>query len=461
MPLGVCRLNRRILLLVMGFGVSMGLTSCGVFGSGYSLKKPTSGLTMRVLASQGTTATTDFGGLVYINGQYDILARVQELSAGTSPGLMAISPNREIVAAFDAGSNSVYSANTASESAGNHVQLPGPTFSMAVPTASGLAFAAVPSAEVTGYSFLGAVDYINISSGSIIATIAVPNAQTIVSNSDGSQILAFSSSSNPEFANSVIVLSPTLASPPVDTSCLTNPPNAVCTIVPGFDHPVYAIINGTTAYIFNCGAECGGTQASIQTLDLASFAVGTPVPVNGATWGFLSGTSLYTAGNGTPTGQPCASLPLAAPTAATYCGTLDIVNLDTMTDPYYNNPATEIAIPNGYHWRMDMSVNGQLFVGSKQCTNIGNVNNPAGEVRGCLAIYDTSNNSVIFPPDNGDVTGLQSFSTRYIEYVVEGGLLRVYNTNNALDVLLINDDVPEGTINVLGRVGDVKAIDFF
>src|SRR5277367_605889 len=204
MPLGVCRLNRRILLLVMGFGVSMGLTSCGVFGSGYSLKKPTSGLTMRVLASQGTTATTDFGGLVYINGQYDILARVQELSAGTSPGLMAISPNREIVAAFDAGSNSVYSANTASESSGNHVQLPGPTFSMAVPTASGLAFAAVPSAEVTGYSFLGAVDYINISSGSIIATIAVPNAQTIVSNSDGSQILAFSSSSNPEFANSVI-----------------------------------------------------------------------------------------------------------------------------------------------------------------------------------------------------------------------------------------------------------------
>jgi hypothetical protein len=458
MPLGVCRLNRRILLLVIGLWVSTGLTSCG---GGFSVKKPTSGLTMRVLASQGTTATTDFGGLVYINGEYDTLARVQELSAGTSPGLMAISPNREIVAAFDSGSNSVYSANTASESSGGRVQLPGATFSMAVPTASGLAFAAVPSATVTGYSFLGAVDYLNISSGSIIATIAVPNAQTIVANSDGSQILAFSNSSNPVFTNSVIVLSPTLATPPVDTSCLTNPPNAVCTIVPGFDHPVYAIINGTTAYIFNCGPECGGTQASIQTLDLGSFAVGTPLPVNGATWGLLSGTTLYVAGNGTPTGQPCASLPLAAPTAAPYCGTLDIINLNTMTDPYYNNPAVEIAMPDGYHWRMDMSVNGQLFVGSKNCTNIGNVNNPSGEVRGCLAIYNTTNNTVIFPPDNGDVLGLQSFTSRNIEYVAEGGALRVYNTNNALDVLLINDYVPEGTINVLGYVGDVKAIDFF
>jgi hypothetical protein len=36
---------------------------------------------------------------------------------------------------------------------------------------------------------------------------------------------------------------------------------------------------------------------------------------------------------------------------------------------------------------------------------------------------------VVIPPDNGDVTGLQSFaSTRYVEYVAEGGRLRVYDT---------------------------------
>ena len=41
----------------------------------------------------------------------------------------------------------------------------------------------------------------------------------------------------------------------------------------------------------------------------------------------------------------------------------------------------------------------------------------------------------------------------------EGGSLRVYDT--AKDILLITDFVPQGTINVVGYVGDVKAIDFF
>ena len=57
------------------------------------------------------------------------------------------------------------------------------------------------------------------------------------------------------------------------------------------------------------------------------------------------------------------------------------------------------------------------------------------------------------------MNGLQSFTSREIEYVAEGGSLRVYDTTR--DILLINDYVPEGTINIVGYVGDVKAIDFF
>jgi hypothetical protein len=108
---------------------------------------------------------------------------------------------------------------------------------------------------------------------------------------------------------------------------------------------------------------------------------------------------------------------------------------------------------------MDLTNSGQIFVGSHTCTNIGNVNNPSGEVRGCLSIFHTADNSVIIPPDNGDVNGLQGFVTRSIEYVAEGGSLRVYDTTR--DVLLINDFLPEGNINIVGYVGDVKAIDFF
>jgi hypothetical protein len=116
-------------------------------------------------------------------------------------------------------------------------------------------------------------------------------------------------------------------------------------------------------------------------------------------------------------------------------------------------------ITDGYHDRIDMGLGSQLFVGSHTCTNIGNVNNVTGEVRGCLSIYNTTNGSVTIPPDNGDVTGLQSFTSRYVEYVAEGGNLRVYDTT--IDSLLLNDYISNGTIIVTGVITDVKAVDFF
>ncbi len=455
MSLGAFRLKKAVLVASALLVISASLVSCSYSNKSY-VYKPPSGLLYRVLASQGVNAVNDFGRLVMINGQYDVLPRVAPISAGTSPGLMAISPSRNLLMSFDAAANAVYGVDTVHENVlAQHVALQGPTFSMAVPTSQEIGYAAVPSASVNGFEFLGAVDEVNLAApGALTTTIAVTNAQTVIANSTGSQLLVFSNGSD-----SVTVLTPSNAAPPVDTSCLTNPPNSVCTIVPGFDRPVYAVVNGSTAYILNCGAECGGVQASVQTLDLNSLAVGTPVPVNGATVGLIHGSQLYVAGNGTPTGPLCTSITNAATTAATYCGTLDIVDLTTMTDPYFNNPATEIAIPNGFHYRIDISENGQLFVGSHTCTNVGDANNPTGEVRGCLAIYNTTNGSVVFPPDNGDVTGLQSFSQRDVEYVAEGGNLRVYDTTK--NILLINEFVPNGTIDIPGYVGDVKAIDFF
>jgi hypothetical protein len=453
MPLGACRLTRRILVSMAGLLTAFSLVSCG---HGTTSPGAPDGLTNRVVASQSVTSATIFGGLVTLNGYNDTLTNVPAIPAGLSPGLMAISPSRSILTVFDSGTNTVFTISTTKETSVGQVHLSGPTFSMSVPTSSGVGYAAVATATIPGYPVLGAVEVMSLA-GSITTQIAVNNAQTVVPNSDGSQLLVFSNDSN-----TIALITPARALPFVDLSCYSTtnpPPNAVCTFISGFDHPVFAIVNQTTAYILNCGAECGGTQASVQTLDLSTLAVGAPVPVNGATYAFLSGTNLYVAGNGTPTGPLCSSLPNAAPTAATYCGTLDIVNLNTMTDPYFNNPALEIAIPDGYHDQMDMSINNQLFVGSKDCTNIGDAADPSGEVRGCLAILNTNTGAEIIPPVNGDVNGLQSFTSREVEYVAEGGQLFVYDTT--IDALLINDYLPQGTINVVGYVGDIKAIDFF
>jgi hypothetical protein len=438
MLLGACRLKRRILVLVVELCAVIGLAACG----GYNNNTPSStNVKNRVLASQGVTTPTNFGGLRLINGHNDTIVPATPLSAGSAPGLMALSPTRNIAIAFDAGSNSVFALDTTRESSIGSVRLPGPTRSMVVPAAVATGYAAVPSATINGFAFTGAIEEMNFTSSSLL-TIAVPNAQTVVANQDGSQLLVFSNDSN-----SMTVLNPGVALPPVDTSCYTNPPNAVCTIVTGFDRPVFAIVNGSTAYILNCGAQCGGTQASVMVFDLTTLTITNTILVDAATMAWLNGSTLYVAGT-SPTNHACPQT-----TQAKVCGTLDVVDLTTGT------VTAAAVITDGYHDRMDMTTNGQLFIGSRNCTNIGNVNNPSGEVRGCLSIYKMADGSVVFPPDNGDVNGFQGFVSRNVEYVAEGGSLRVYDTTK--DILLINNFVPQGTINVVGYVGDVKAIDFF
>ena len=445
-------MKRSILVVVVGAWFVLSMASCGHSTNG--IVKPPSGLLDRVMATQSVTSPTSFGEIVIINGQNDTVPRIQPLSGGTSPGLMAISPTRNIVAAFDAGTNGVFAVNTTREMSIGQVRLPGPTSSFILPTSDPIGYAAVPNATVNGFSVLGAVEQMNFSFNSLTVTIGVDTAKTVVSNSTASQLLVFSSSNNGE--SSITVLSPGNAVPPVDTSCDTAP-NAVCTVItsPQFYWPVYAVVNGTIAYILNCGPQCGEDptklpdQASVAVFDLTTLTITSTIPVEAATWALLSGTTLYVAG--TPPGNNACT---GQTTMAQKCGRLDIIDTGSQT-----LTTSGIVITDGYHDKMDLNVVGQLFIGSHECTNIGNVNNPVGEVRGCLSIYNTSNSSVTIPADNGNVDGLQGFISRQIEYVAEGGNLRVYNVNT--DKLLINDFITNGTIPLVGYVGDIKAIDSF
>ena len=446
MSLGASGLKRRILVLLVGAWSAVNMISCGG-GYGANGTKPPSGVLDRVVASQGVTSASTFGSLIIINGYNDTIPRVAPMSAGTEPGMIVLSPSHNVLSTFDAGSNSIFAVDTTTEKSIGQVHLQGPSSSWVVPTSNPTGFAAVPSASAQGFSFLGAVDAMNFSENGVTATIAVNNAETVISNSGATQLLVFSNDSN-----SVTVLSPGNAVPPVDTSCLNNPPNnAVCTIVQDlrFDRPVYGIISGSTAYILNCGPQCGGNHAGVVVFNLETLTVTNVIPVEAATWALLNGSTLYVAGT-PPTNNACTGQTTMAQT----CGRLDIVDLGSGTVT-----ASGIVITDGYHDKMDLNTIGQLFIGSKDCTNIGNVNNPSGEVRGCLSIVTLSNNSVFIPPDNGNVDGLQGFITRQIEYVAEGGNLRVYQV--PADTLVIDYILPEGTIPLVGYVGDVKAIDSF
>jgi hypothetical protein len=108
-----------------------------------------------------------------------------------------------------------------------------------------------------------------------------------------------------------------------------------------------------------------------------------------------------------------------------------------------------VPITDGYHNRMQMGANGQLFVGARSCTNI---NISGGEVRGCLSIFDTSSATVIAPPDNGDVTSIEPIPNRHVVYVCEGGALRIYDTTT--------DKLQATQISIIGQAIDVKVADF-
>lgn len=422
-------MNRVVSVVAIWCGASLLLTSCGSSKS----SGPPSGLHQRVFASQTVSAGAVSPGLMIIDAGDDTIPRAAEISAGSSPSFVVPSPNLATFLVYDAApaSHTVQIVNTQTESNTGSITLPGPSSSIVLPLPGGPAYAAVPSAPVNGAP-LGAIDVLNLDSNSITDSIGVPGVQTVVSNANGTVLLAFSADSNV-----VTVITP----------ANIDSPNPVTQLIPGFDQPVSAVISGTTAYVLNCGAECSGVQASVQAVDLNSLTlIGPPVNVDGATVGLLNGTTLYVAGN-SPSNNACTG----ETTAATTCGRLDII--DTTTSPI--TVTSSVVVTDGYHTLLDMSLNGQLFVGSKTCTSIGDVNNnPNGtEVRGCLSIYNTTSPGVIVPPDNGDVTGLQNFTTRDVEYVVQGGNLRIYDTT--IDALGATQ------LNLIGVFYDVKAADFF
>jgi len=398
--------------------------SCSGYRAPSTRTTTTTGVQFRAFVSQDVSSVFAGAGLFLIDAAKDAIVRQPPIPAGNAPGLMTLSPNKKLTLVFSASNNSVAAISNATESSIGSVSLPGPTESMAVSQDGSTGYAAVSSAPVAGQS-PGAVEVLNLTGGSTIE-IGVTSARYLVASHNTNRLLVFSDNSDV-----VTVIAPSN----IGTS--TDPR----TFVPGFDRPVWGVFStdDTTAYILNCGPECGGQAASVQTLDLTQNppVAGPALPVPAATVGLLTGSTLYVAG--TPLGTACDSS-----TAATSCGVLSVVDVASMT---LTNPSP-IIITDGYHKRMGMGSNGQLFVGARTCTEIST----ASEVRGCLSIFNTANSSVVVPPENGDVTGLEPIANRDVVYVVQGGELRIFNTTT--------DKLGSNQVDIAGQAIDVKSLDF-
>jgi hypothetical protein len=451
---GLKRASRGIVVLIIGTGI---LASCGGYGSS-TKNTGTSPYTFRAFVSNPlhvSAAGSVVPVLEIIDAKTDtgVFFNINLQGSSTFPGMMALSPNKKLTIVYSTTDHTVATVSNASEalatktgSTGSSstlgsISLPGAAVNMLFWTDNNTVFVPVPTAtSVYNPTIQGDLEVLNLASATISATIPFQGANDEALSPDGRYLLVFGSqhdtaTNTDEVAVVVPLLIGTNASP--------------VSFVTGFDKPVGAVFSGNTAYVLDCGVECGGTgPASIVPFVVGGTAAGTPVPLSsggisgGATVGLISGTNLFVAG--TPPGTAC-----PAGTAATRCGILSVVDLGTMA------VTATATITDGYHDRMQMGANGQLFIGSHTCTTI----NASGEIRGCLSIVNAAtpsgitSSSVVIPPQSGDVTGLQAITNRNVVYVCQGGTFLVFDTTT--DKLLVQSK----TINIVGQPTDVLLVD--
>jgi hypothetical protein len=225
-----------------------------------------------------------------------------------------------------------------------------------------------------------------------------------------------------------------------------------------FDHPDKAVFSadGSTAYVLNCGPECGGTNAGVSLLPVAPM-IFTP----GQQSGFLPTEAALTSTCGASgTSNGCTiSVPNGASNALVDGSLMYVVGQKLMPDGYWAGYLTRLdlhanalvpptgASPNpvsisdgvpGGPSRMIEADDNTLWIGMTKCTNGERYNNPAtyGSGYGCLTMYNTATNSVtMLEPYIGDATGIADVEGLHKVYAAEGGQVYIYSTKDgtALD----------------------------
>ena len=175
---------------------------------------------------------------------------------------------------------------------------------------------------------LGNADFATVDVNGVDETvIPVPKAHRLVMNSAGTWLLVFSDNytapcSDGSSAMTVINVSQVdMVAPGSTTSTSQNTITNLPAIVCGFNEAVWGVFgsDGHTAYILNCGKECGGTGsttnpngASIQAFDLNQLTPCSDTVIAHNVCASTPGQYSYSYPNATPAGlQPALAVPVA------------------------------------------------------------------------------------------------------------------------------------------------------
>jgi hypothetical protein len=428
------------------------LAGCGstTYFAGRTL--PPSGLTNRVLIAVQNPSSSTKGALEFVDAYYDIRSSYDGKTSGFSisgfsgalPTTIQNLPEEQLGAVYGSGDGTLTLVNYAKEAtAGTQSGLDGLSSSIFITRSESYTFAASQAASV-----LTVLDRVAGSS----YYLSLPGVYRISVNSGGSSVLAFVQNSDYVYYPRKLTAAQTLSysggssnwpSGAVDCQPLNSPgwclfqaqdPTTQKALT--FDRPVKAVFSadGGTAYVLNCGPECGGSKASVASLSVAptiflagqqsgtlptqsalsSSTISTP---GGASNALLSTSTLYVAG------QQLQSDGL-------YGGYLTVVNLTT------NTAGSPISISDGTPGgpsRLLLADDNTLWIGMTKCTS--------GEryahnlAYGCLTMFNTSTNTVTMLESYlGDLTGIAGITGLHKVYVAQGGQVYIYRTTDGASV---------------------------
>ena len=445
---------------------------------------PPSSLAERVMV--GVTANGSTGSLVILDALRDLRNNIQNTIPGYSisgysggyPSLILNFPEqlRGYVYSNSAPSYSLNTVSYSSEaSTGSAGSFGGAANSIAIAPDFLRVYAAVPTN--------GQLVVIDNQLGETFA-LNLPNVYQVAVNTGDTVALAMVKNSNTLYR--VIKLNTTqqTVNPPGAVDCEPNILPIYCVVpVPGnYDRPTGAIfsLDGSNAYVLNCGAECGGganggsgfSVIPQAPLNINLIPTSTPYPnvvtqtvsVPGGVTDMISdGTYLYAAGQQL---QP----------NGLFAGNLTMIPLATMT------PAGPVSISDGSHSKMLFADDNTLWIGSQSCANgarqalaaAGNTTQAAnyncltmvtlnGTTRPAVQVVPTVNqnlpaNPVPYPNTDqnqfyyGSLTGICWVQNYHKVYTAYGGQVHAFYTANGSEINNVN-------IIVQGTALDVAYID--
>ncbi len=430
--------------------VSIFLAGCGknFYFGGRVL--PPSGILNRVLIAVQNPGSLTKGTLQIVDAFYDIRHsfndKVPSFSlsgySGASPQTIQNMPEEQVGGVYGSGDGTYALLNYQTEAQTTTVALPGASSSVYISRDQRYVFAANQAAHTVTVQdrTLGASYGLNL-----------PNVYRVSINPSGSAALLFVQDSN--LVYSIVKLQTYQKTPANAEDCEPQniPVYCVVPVAGNFDRPTKAVFSpdGTTAYVLNCGPECGGAQASVSFLPVAGIVIqsGAPVPPGaptavtatvpvpgGTTDAIANGNLLYLAGQHLqPDGY--------------FAGFLSILDTGakTVTGSY--------PISDGTHLRMVFADDNTLWIGSLLCTTGERYHQGATTDLGCVTMFNTSTNSVtMIDSYKGDGTGLAAVTGLHKIYTAEGGQVYIYNTvdGSALD---------NSQVTVVGTAYDVAYMD--